>query len=112
MQRFRKSFFPMPPLRTLGHLYDEDRDRALKTAATFGWIMAAELVQTTRLYARTCAKIETEWVEELAAHVMTRTVSDPHFDKELGDAAAWERATLAGAVIVPRRKVQIGRAHV
>ncbi|MCX5690380.1 MAG: ATP-dependent RNA helicase HrpA, partial [Planctomycetota bacterium] len=71
------------------------------------WLMAAELVQTTRLYARTCAKIETQWVEELAAHVMTRTVSDPHFDKDLGDAAAWERATLAGAVIVPRRKVRL-----
>ena len=71
------------------------------------WLMAAELVQTTRLYARTCAKIETPWVEELAAHVMTLTVSDPHFDKELGDAAAWERATLAGAVIVPRRRVRL-----
>ncbi len=71
------------------------------------WIMAAELVHTSRLFARTCAKIETEWVEELAAHVMTRTVSDVHFDKELGDAAAWERATLAGAVIVPRRKVRL-----
>jgi ATP-dependent helicase HrpA len=71
------------------------------------WLMAAELVQTTRLYARTCAKIETQWVEELASHVMTRTVSDPHFDKDLGDAAAWERATLAGAVIVPRRKVRL-----
>ena len=71
------------------------------------WIMAAELVHTARLFARTCARIETEWVEELAAHVMTRTVSDVHFDKDLGDAAAWERATLAGAVIVPRRKVRL-----
>jgi len=71
------------------------------------WLMAAELVQTTRLFARTCAKIEPEWIEELAEHVMTKTVSDPHFDKETGQATAWERATLAGAVIVPRRKVPL-----
>lgn len=43
VQRFRKSFFAMPPLRTLGHLYDENRDTALKTAGAFGWLMAAEL---------------------------------------------------------------------
>lgn len=71
------------------------------------WLMAAELVQTTRLFARTCAKIEVEWIEELADHVMTKTVSDPHFDKETTQAVAWERATLAGAIIVPRRKVAL-----
>jgi beta-N-acetylhexosaminidase len=43
VQRFREPFFRLPPLRTLGHLYDEDRDEALKTAGTFGWLMAAEL---------------------------------------------------------------------
>jgi beta-N-acetylhexosaminidase len=43
VQRFREPFARLPPLRTLGHLYDEDRDRALKTAAAFGWLMAAEL---------------------------------------------------------------------
>jgi len=43
VQRFREPFFRLPPLRTLGHLYDENRDRALKTAGAFGWLMAAEL---------------------------------------------------------------------
>jgi beta-N-acetylhexosaminidase len=43
VQRFREPFFRLPPLRTLGHLYDEDRERALKTAGAFGWLMAAEL---------------------------------------------------------------------
>lgn len=43
VQRFRNPFFKLPPFRALGHLYDEDRDRALKTAAAFGWLMAAEL---------------------------------------------------------------------
>jgi len=71
------------------------------------WMMASELVQTTRLYARTCAKIEPQWVEELAQHVMVSAVTDPHFDKDLGAAVAWERVSLAGAVIVPRRKVPL-----
>jgi beta-N-acetylhexosaminidase len=43
VQRFREPFVRLPPLRTLGHLYDEDRERALKTAGAFGWLMAAEL---------------------------------------------------------------------
>ena len=43
VQRFREPFFRLPPLRTLGHLYDENRERALKTAGAFGWLMAAEL---------------------------------------------------------------------
>lgn len=75
------------------------------------WMMAAELVQTTRLYARTCAKIEPEWVEELAGHVMQRNITDPHFDKESGSAVAWERVTLAGAVIIPRRKTSLANSN-
>ena len=43
VQRFRDPFFELPPFRTLGHLYDEDQDAALKTAGAFGWLMAAEL---------------------------------------------------------------------
>ncbi|HVY64985.1 MAG TPA: beta-N-acetylhexosaminidase [Gammaproteobacteria bacterium] len=43
VQRFKEPFFRLPPLRALGHLYDENRERALKTAAAFGWLMAAEL---------------------------------------------------------------------
>jgi ATP-dependent helicase HrpA len=74
------------------------------------WLMSAELVQTTRLFARTCARVESEWVEELAAHVMQRTVTDAHFDKDLGRAVAWERVMLAGAVIVPRRKVDLAQS--
>ncbi|MBL9002100.1 MAG: ATP-dependent RNA helicase HrpA [Phycisphaerae bacterium] len=69
------------------------------------WMMAAELVQTTKLFARTCAKVDPAWIEELASHVMQRILSDPHFDRETGAAMVWERLTLAGAVVVPRRKV-------
>jgi ATP-dependent helicase HrpA len=71
------------------------------------WIMAAELVQTTRLFARTCARIDLAWVSELAGHMLTREVSDAHFDRESGEASAWERVTLAGVVVVPRRRVAL-----
>ncbi len=74
------------------------------------WFMAAELVETTRLYARTCAKIEPEWIEELAGHVLTRSVGDAHFDMDAGRASAWERATLRGLVVVPRRRVPLAPA--
>jgi ATP-dependent helicase HrpA len=71
------------------------------------WIVAGEIVQTTRLYARTLAKIEQEWIEELAGHILERSYSDPHFDRESGEACAWERATLAGVPIVARRRARL-----
>ena len=71
------------------------------------WIMAAEVVQTTRLYARTVAKIEPEWIEELAGHVFQRQVSDKHLDAETGEPSAWERVSMSGVVVVPRRRVSL-----
>lgn len=73
------------------------------------WVMAAELVRTTRLFARCVARIEPEWVVELAAHVMDRKVLDAHFDQDAGEACAWERLTLAGVVVVPRRRVPLAQ---
>ncbi len=73
------------------------------------WLMAAELVLTTKLFARTCAKVDPAWIEELAEHVMTRTGGDSHWDKDKGEAAVWERLTLAGAVVVPRRRAPLAR---
>ncbi|MFN7020232.1 MAG: ATP-dependent RNA helicase HrpA [Phycisphaerales bacterium] len=66
------------------------------------WIIAAELVQTTRLYARTVAPVRVEWIEELA-------VSDHHLDTESGQPSAWERVTMSGIVVVPRRRVPLAR---
>lgn len=71
------------------------------------WFVAAEIVQTTRLYARTLARIDPAWVEELAGHVMQRVVTDRHFDATEGRAVAWERLSFAGIVVVPRRKVAL-----
>jgi len=71
------------------------------------WIMAAEVVQTTRLYARTVARIEPEWIEDVARHMFRRQLSDHHLDSETGEPSAWERVTLSGIVVVPRRRVSI-----
>lgn len=72
------------------------------------WIMAGEVVQTTRLYARTVAKIEPAWMEDLAAHMFRHHVSDPHLDPASGVPMAWERVTMSGIVVVPRRETALG----
>ena len=71
------------------------------------WIMAAEVVQTTRLYARTVAKIDPDWIEQLAAHMFRRQITDPHLDADTGQPAAWERLSMSGIVVVPRRRTDL-----
>jgi ATP-dependent helicase HrpA len=73
------------------------------------WVVAAELVETSRLWARTAARIEPEWAEPLAAHLITRTYSDPHWDAGRGAAMASEKVTLYGLPIVAARPVSYGR---
>ncbi len=73
------------------------------------WIMAAEVVQTTKLFARTVARVEPEWIEELAGHMFRRQLSDRHLDVETGEPSAWERVTMSGIVVVPRRRAAIAR---
>ncbi len=69
------------------------------------WIMAAEQVETSRLFGRCIARIEPEWVEEVGAHLIKRQVFEPHWSKSAGAVRAWERGTLYGLVIYPRRGV-------
>jgi ATP-dependent helicase HrpA len=73
------------------------------------WIVAAELVETTRLYARCLAKIEPEWLEEVGAHLVKRHVYDPHWEKKTGQVRAWERGTLHGLVLYAKRPVTYSR---
>jgi ATP-dependent RNA helicase HrpA len=73
------------------------------------WVMAAELVETTRLWARVCARIEPEWLEPLAGHLVKRSYSEPHWDRDRGAVLAYERVTLYGIPIVSRRLVNYGR---
>jgi len=69
------------------------------------WIVAAELVETTRLFARTVAGIEPRWLEELGAHLIKRSRSDPHWEKDRGEVAALERGTLYGLPVYVNRRV-------
>lgn len=71
--------------------------------------MSAELVETTRLWARVNAKIEPEWVEPLAEHLLKRTYSEPHWEKDQAAVMAYEKVTLYGVPIVAQRKVNYGR---
>ncbi len=72
------------------------------------WVMAAELVRTTNLYARTCAPIDPAWAESLGGHLLRRTYSEPHWDKKSRKVLAWEKVTLAGLEIVPKRRAHYG----
>ncbi|MBY6185144.1 ATP-dependent RNA helicase HrpA [Marinobacter hydrocarbonoclasticus] len=72
------------------------------------WLMAAELTETSRLFARTVAKFDPEWVEPLAGHLIKRSHSEPHWEKKPGSVVAFEQVSLYGVVVVPRRKVQYG----
>ena len=68
------------------------------------WIMAAELVETTRRYGRTAARINPDWIERLAGHLVKRSYSDPHWHLKSESAMAFEKVTLFGLTVVPRRR--------
>ncbi len=72
------------------------------------WVMAAELIETHRLYARCVARIEPEWLEETGAHLIKRHYYDPHWEKKAAQVAAFERSTLYGLVINPKKRVHYG----
>jgi ATP-dependent helicase HrpA len=69
------------------------------------WIVAAELVETTRLFARTVASIEPRWLEEIGAHLIKRSLTDPHWEKGRGEVVALERGTLYGLPVYVNRRV-------
>jgi len=69
------------------------------------WVVVAELVETSRLYGRIAARIEPEAVERIAGHLVQRSYSEPHWDPQRGAVMAYERVTLYGLPLVPRRRV-------
>ena len=73
------------------------------------WVMAAELVETSRLWARVVARIEPEWAEKLAGHLVKRSYSEPQWSSDQGAVMAVEKVTLYGLPLVPARKVHYGR---
>lgn len=73
------------------------------------WILAAEIVQTSRLYARCVAQIDPVWIEEVAAHILKRAWSDPRWEKKAGKVVANERGTVYGLPVYSGRKIHFGR---
>ncbi|MBA3311121.1 MAG: ATP-dependent RNA helicase HrpA, partial [Nocardioidaceae bacterium] len=73
------------------------------------FVMAAELVETGRLWGRVNARIEPEWAESIAAHLVKRSYSEPHWEKRQGAVIALEKVTLYGVPVVAERKVNYGR---
>lgn len=71
------------------------------------WIVAAELVETAKQYARTVAAIQPEWIEPVAGHLVKRTHSDPHWSAKSGGAFCYEHVTLFGLPIVARRRLSL-----
>ena len=73
------------------------------------WIVAAELVETTRLFGRGLANIDPAWIEQVAGHLLSKQLLDPHWEKKAAQVTALERATLYGLVVYNGRRVNFGR---
>ena len=72
------------------------------------WLMAFEMVETSKLFARTVAKIDPQWIEPLASHLVKRSYSEPHWEMKRAQVVAFEQVTLFGLPIVTRRRVHYG----
>ncbi|QOV91144.1 DUF3418 domain-containing protein [Humisphaera borealis] len=72
------------------------------------WVMSAELTETTKLYARTVARIEPEWIENVGEHLLHKEYSEPYYHRESAHVLASEKVSLFGLVVVPRRRVHYG----
>jgi len=75
------------------------------------WIVAAELVETSRLFARTCANIDNTWLEKLGKNLCKYTYLHPHWERKRGQVVAYEQVTLFGLIIIPKRRVSYGRIN-
>jgi ATP-dependent helicase HrpA len=73
------------------------------------WVMAGELVETSRLWGRDLARIDPDWVEPIAGHLVKRSWSEPHWSSKRGAVMAYEKVTLYGVPVVPNRRVTYGR---
>jgi ATP-dependent helicase HrpA len=73
------------------------------------WIVAAELVETTRLFGRGIANIDPQWIEQVAGHLLKKQLLDPHWEKKAAQVTALERATLYGLMVYNGRRVNFGR---
>ncbi|MFT4907285.1 MAG: ATP-dependent helicase HrpA [Oleispira sp.] len=75
------------------------------------WIVAAELMETTRLYARIVAKIDPQWLEQLAKPLLRKSYFEPHWSKKRGQVIAYEQTSLYGLIINPKRAIDFSRIN-
>ena len=75
---------------------------------TPNWVVCAEIVETSRRFGRTVARIQGDWIERIAPHLVERIRSEPHWVRATGQVAAWERVQLGELAVVPRRRVPWG----
>ena len=75
------------------------------------WVMAAEMVETSRLYARTLAKIEPEWIEEIGKPLLKYQYFEPHWSTQRGQVLAFEQSTLYGLIVNPKKRVNYATTH-
>jgi ATP-dependent helicase HrpA len=75
------------------------------------WVMGAELVDTTRLYARCIAQIQPEWLERVGGHLLKKSYGDPRWEKRTAQVSAYERATLYGLVVYSQRRIDFGQIN-
>ena len=75
------------------------------------WVMAGELVDTSRLFARTIANIQPDWLEKVGSHLLKKSYGDPRWEKRSGQVSAYERATLYGLVVYSQRRIDYGKIN-
>src|SRR5258706_10729886 len=72
------------------------------------WVMAGEIVETTKTYARTLARIQPEWVERLGEHLLKRTYFEPHWNEHTAHVVAYEKVSLYGLILIPQGAIHYG----
>ena len=75
------------------------------------WVVAGELVETSRLFARTLANTQPEWLEKVGGHLLKKSYGDPRWEKKSGQVSAYERATLYGLVVYSQRRIDYGKIN-
>ena len=75
------------------------------------WVVAGELVETSRLFARTLANIQPEWLEKVGGHLLKKSYGDPRWEKKSGQVSAYERATLYGLVVYSQGRIDYGKIN-
>ncbi len=87
---------------------DDETENASKKKTFPEWVVAAEMVETSKRFLRTNAVVDASWVEPLAEHLVVKSHSEPHWSKQNNDVMVYEKVSLFGLVIVPRRRVPYG----